>query len=73
MVAQVDFFLATTLHMWDVMMRFDGFQCRLAGIRGVGTQVLMSALRRRFTLDLNVIQYVIQLRHVMPMRAGYDE
>ena len=41
------------------MMRFDGFQGRLAGIRGVGTQVLVSALRRRFTLDLNMIQYVI--------------
>ena len=65
--------LATPLHVGNVAMIQDGFHRRCATVAGIGAQVFRAPFRRRRALDLDGLEHRLQLRHIMPIRAGHDE
>lgn len=60
-------------HMWNVIVAIDDIERRVAAISSIQAQMLGAALRRYFALDHDGRQYLIELRHVMPVRPGHDE
>lgn len=65
--------LATSLHVGNVAMIQDGFHRWCAAVAGIGTQVFRAPFRWHRALDLNGLEHRLQLRHIMPIRAGHDE
>ena len=66
-------FLSAPLHVRDVAMRQDALHRRRAPVAGIGTEVLRAPFRRCRALDLDGLEHRLQLRDIMPVRAGHDE
>ncbi|KZC22553.1 hypothetical protein RHOFW104T7_00085 [Rhodanobacter thiooxydans] len=70
---QLSRFLSASFDMGDVAVLLDDHQRRRPGIACVGAQMLASTLERWRTLDHDRLQYGLQLRDIMPIRAGHDD
>lgn len=63
-----------TVHdVGDVPMRLDDFQCRLASIPRIRTEMLATSNGGDLSLNLDGVEHRADLRHVMHIGPGHDE